>query len=165
MMRDLVGEVVVGKGMTNAIEQVYREHGQAVWRSVFAYAGDREIADDAVAEAFAQALRRGAALDAPLHWIWRTAFRLAAGALKDRGRVGTPLRAEDSYELPPPVSDLVGALRCLSPRQRASVILHHYAGYPVGDVAKILGSTPAAVRVHLHRGRTRLRTLLGDDDE
>lgn len=99
MRRDAVSEVVVGEGTADAIEHVYREHGQAVWRSVFAYAGDREVADDAVAEAFAQALRRGAAIDAPLPWIWRTAFRLAAGALKERGRGGTPLRAQDSYEL------------------------------------------------------------------
>jgi DNA-directed RNA polymerase specialized sigma24 family protein len=35
----------------------------------------------------------------------------------------------------------------------------------VGEVANTLGSTPAAVRVHLHRGRARLRTLLGDDDD
>ena len=165
MRRGAVSEVVVGEGTADAIEHVYRQHGQAVWRSVFAYAGDREVADDAVAEAFAQALRRGAAIDAPLPWIWRTAFRLAAGALKERGRGGTPLRAQDSYELPQSASDLIAALRLLSPKQRASVILHHYAGYPVGEVASILGSTPAAVRVHLHRGRARLCTLLGDDDD
>ena len=120
MRRDAVSEVTVGEGTADAVEHVYRQHGQAVWRSVFAYAGDREVADDAVAEAFAQALRRGAAIDAPLPWIWRTAFRLAAGALKERGRGGAPLRAQDSYELPQSASDLIAALRLLSPKQRAS---------------------------------------------
>ena len=33
------------------IEAIYREHGKRLWWVVLAYAGDREIASDAVAEA------------------------------------------------------------------------------------------------------------------
>jgi DNA-directed RNA polymerase specialized sigma24 family protein len=40
------------------LEPLYRHHAR-LWRGVFAFAGDRQIADDAVAEAVAQALRRG----------------------------------------------------------------------------------------------------------
>jgi DNA-directed RNA polymerase specialized sigma24 family protein len=36
-----------------------RDHGARRWRAVFAFAGDRTNADDAVAEAFARALARG----------------------------------------------------------------------------------------------------------
>jgi len=43
------------------------------------------------------------------------------------------------------------------------VVLHHAAGYPVNDVANLIGSTSPAVRVHLMRGRRRLRELLGDE--
>lgn len=68
-----------------------------------------------------------------------------------------------SYEMILPARELVEALRQLSPRQRASVVLHHAAGYPVREVAAILGSTPAAVKVHLKRGRDRLRESLGED--
>jgi hypothetical protein len=66
------------------LELVYRDHGARLWRAVFAFAGDRQIADDAIAEAFAQALRRGNELRDPLAWIWRVAFRVAAGELKER---------------------------------------------------------------------------------
>lgn len=41
-----------------SLEGIYREHGNRLWWAILAYAGDREIASDAVAEAFAQALRR-----------------------------------------------------------------------------------------------------------
>jgi DNA-directed RNA polymerase specialized sigma24 family protein len=41
----------------------------------------------ALAEAFAQALRRGDRLTDPLAWIWRIAFRVAAGELKRRARM------------------------------------------------------------------------------
>jgi RNA polymerase sigma factor (sigma-70 family) len=57
------------------------------------------------------------------------------------------------------------ALASLSERQRASVILHDAAGYSAREVAKIVGSTEAAVRVHLMRARRRLQELLKHDDD
>jgi len=36
------------------VERLYREQGDRIWRALLGYAGDREIASDAEAEAFAQ---------------------------------------------------------------------------------------------------------------
>jgi RNA polymerase sigma-70 factor (ECF subfamily) len=144
-------------------ERLYREEGDRLWWAVLAFAGDREVANDAVAEAFAQALRRGSDLRNPSAWVWRATFRIAAGELQRRRR-SVPLE-ETSSEFPVEVGELVEALAKLSPRQRAAVILHHYAGYPVKDVAVILGSNATTVSVHLHRARRRLRELMGADDE
>ena len=150
--------------MTDRIERLYRERGDRIWRGLLAFAGDPEVASDAVAEAFAQVLRRGAEIRDPERWVWRTAFRVAAGELKRRGRSDV-LTAEGSYEMEVPAQDLIVALGALSERQRASVVLHDGAGYPAREVARILGSTEAAVRVHLMRGRRRLRDLLEDDED
>ena len=146
----------------SALERVYREHGDRLWRALLAWSGDRDVASDALAEAFAQALRRGGALRDPLRWIWRTAFRVAAGELASRRR--TPGAAGGTYEMEEPAVDLVRALARLSERQRAAVVLHHAADYPVKDVARMLGTSSAAVRVHLTRGRRRLRELLEESD-
>lgn len=143
------------------LETVYREHGSRLLRAVIAYVGNREVAIDAVSEAFAQALRRGEAIRAPLPWVWRAAFRIAAGELKRRARESGTM-PELTYEMEDPTGDIVGALGQLSPMQRGSVVLHHYAGYPVKEVADILASTTPAVWVHLNRGRKRLRELLGE---
>jgi RNA polymerase sigma-70 factor, ECF subfamily len=62
-----------------------------------------------------------------------------------------------------PASELMAALAMLSEKQRGAVVLHHAAGYSVKEIADILGSTPAAIKVHLSRGRRRLRTLLEDE--
>jgi len=145
------------------VEAVYREHGDRLWRAVLAFSGDREIASDAVAEAFAQVLRRGAEVRSPQAWVWRAAFRIAGGMLKERGRT-TVFGDEGSYEMAERADELVSALRRLSPKQRASVVLHHYAGYPVKEVASILRSTAPAVRVHLSRGRKRLKEFLESGD-
>ncbi|HJP65117.1 MAG TPA: sigma factor-like helix-turn-helix DNA-binding protein [Actinomycetota bacterium] len=65
----------------------------------------------------------------------------------------------------PDQSGLISSLRRLSPSQRAAVILHHYAGYSTKEVAALIGSTNAAVKVHLSRGRKRLRKWLEANDE
>jgi len=44
------------------------------------------------------------------------------------------------------------------------VILHDHIGYSAKEVAEIVGSTAATVRVHLSQGRRRLRTLLEAGD-
>ena len=80
------------------IERLYREHGSRMWRALLAFAGDPEVASDAVAEAFAQALRRGSEIRDPERWVWRAAFRIAAGALKERRREVPGVEKEASYE-------------------------------------------------------------------
>lgn len=54
----------IPRGYT-AIEAVYRQHRHRLWRSLLAYTGDMDITEDAIAEAFAQALRRGPSLRDP----------------------------------------------------------------------------------------------------
>ena len=74
-------------GPRDAVERVWRDDGPRLWRSLVAFGGDQELASDAMAEAFAQALGRGSAVETPDRWIWRAAFRIAAGELKERRRV------------------------------------------------------------------------------
>lgn len=130
-----------------------------MWRAVLAFAGDPEVANDAVAEAFAQALRRGNEIRDPERWLWAAAFRIAAGELKERRRYRS-ISVEASYEMDEPDRELVAALASLTEKQRAALVLHHAIGHPLREVAAIVGSTPGAVKVHLARGRRRLRELL-----
>jgi len=158
-----VDDALAGLVRREELERLYREQGARMWRSVLAFAGDPEVASDAVAEAFAQALRRGDEIRDPERWLWRSLYRIAAGELKERGRRQMS-DAEGSYEIEEPARELISALRKLSPKQRSALVLHHGAGYPLREVAAILGSTTGAVKVHLARGRRRLRQLLEDDD-
>jgi RNA polymerase sigma-70 factor, ECF subfamily len=153
----------VGVSVRPDLEAVYREHGDRLWWALLAFSGDREIASDSTSEAFAQALRRGEALRDPLAWIWRAAFRIAAGELKHRRTTAAPL-FEPSYELPEPAAHVTQALKQLPTKQRAAVVLHYYADRPIREIADVLGTSSSTVAVHLHRGRDRLRDLLGDDD-
>jgi RNA polymerase sigma-70 factor, ECF subfamily len=145
------------------LDRLYRDQRDRMWRAVLAFAGDPDVASDAVSEAFAQALARGRAIRSPERWIWRTVFRIAAGELKERGRRSADLH-EVAYEMDELGRDLVEALARLPEKQRAAVVLHHAAGYPAKEIARMIGSTAPGVHVLLSRARKRLRGLLGTDD-
>jgi RNA polymerase sigma factor (sigma-70 family) len=144
------------------IERLYREQGTRLWGAVLAYARDRSIADDAVAEAFAQLLRRGSQVRDTKAWIWTTAFRIAAGELQRRHLL-IPEVPEDAYEPTLADTEILAAVMRLPERQRAAVLLHYYADRSAVDAARALGMTPSTFRVHLHRARKTLSQQLGDD--
>jgi RNA polymerase sigma-70 factor, ECF subfamily len=145
------------------LEAVYRQEGDRLWRAITAFGGDPELASDAVAEAFAQALRRGRAINDVQAWVWRAAFRIAAGELKRR-----PLPADRipdrGYVATTADIDLLRALAQLPDKQRAAVILFYYADAPVREIARRTGISQLSVRANLSRGRKRLKGLLGDTD-
>ena len=141
------------------VDVLYRDDGDRLWRAVMGFAGDRTVADDAVAEAFAQLLRRGDEVRDPASWVWRAAFRIAAGELQ-RGRRTDHVDFERATEDPEPVWGLLGALRGLSEQQRAVVILRDYAGHSGASAARILGTSEPTVRVQLSRARRALRREL-----
>jgi len=147
---------------TGDVEAVYRQDGDRLWRALYAYAGNEDIASDAVAESFAQALRRGPAIRDVRAWIWRSAFRLAAGDLKRQSKLSREPMPESAFDDVHADEQLLAALQALTSQQRAVIVLHYYADCPVREISRRTGINPLAVRAHLSRGRKHLRVLLGD---
>src|SRR6188508_3362547 len=107
------------------IEALYRQEADKMWRALYAFSADAEIASDAVAESFAQAIRRGSAIRDPRAWVWKSGFRIASGELKLRSR-SVYLVPDGSYVDPEVDTELLAALAQLSDGQRAAVVLHYY---------------------------------------
>jgi RNA polymerase sigma-70 factor (ECF subfamily) len=147
----------------DAIERAYRDYGTQLWRGIYGFSGGRaDIADDAVAEAFARALEGTGRIRSPLPWLYRVAFRQAAQRLRDERRQGAlpdPLESERADDLTPNPS--LGALGLLTPQQRAVVFLFYYADLSIADIARATDSNRVAVRVQLHRAREALRRRYG----
>ncbi|MEX0756093.1 MAG: sigma-70 family RNA polymerase sigma factor [Actinomycetota bacterium] len=146
------------------IEELYRREGAKIWRALCAQTGDQELASDTLGEAFAQYLRRRDQVRDPSAWLWRASFKIAMGELQARRRT-VSMSVEASYLMPEPARDLIVALSHLPPKQRAATVLHYFGGYSTKEIAPILGSSAATVRVHLSQGRRRLRTLLEENSD
>ena len=162
MMRRM-GEVEVPTERSHDFDRLFREDAPGVWRTIYAFTGGRrDVAEEAVAEAFARALQHAAGIRDPIAWIYRTAFRIAREELKRDARNG--LEVETGAEDPTGTGELLRALRRLSPNQRAAIVLRYEADLPVAEVARRMGVAASTVRVHLYRGRARLREILGAEE-
>jgi RNA polymerase sigma-70 factor (ECF subfamily) len=147
-------------------EQLYRDIGPGLWRAIYVYAGARrDIADDAVAEAFTRAMEAGDQIRDPKAWLYRVAFRAAAAELKRGSGESVDHERPPTTDEPPDLLTVMDALRQLPPNQRAAIVLHYRLDLSVRQIAEALGIAPATVRVHLHRGRNRLRELLKETDD
>ena len=148
----------------------FRAEFAAVLRTVALMLRDPGRAEEITQDAFIQLLRdwpKISRYERPQAWVRRVAIRLAMRAIR-RERLWSlvrlellPLRRGSACRR----FDVPGAIRRLPGSQRAAIVLHYYEDRPVADVAVILGCSEPTVRVHLHRGRKRLRQLLGEDDD
>ncbi len=121
------------------------------------------MTDDVVAEAFARTLAQGQAVREPERYLYRVAFRLAAQELKRTPTVATPPDAA-APALDDGLGELLDVLRHLSPGQRTALYLHYQGDLPVSEIARLMRTSSAVVRVHLMRGRRRMAELLPGDD-
>jgi RNA polymerase sigma-70 factor (sigma-E family) len=134
--------------------------------------GDRELAEDLVAEAFTRAWRAWRTVrqhPAARAWIVRTALNTHISWWRRRRREITLARYEDRADASPqPALDsaLVAALRRLPARQREVIALRLLLDLDTATTAETLGMPSGTVASHLSRGLATLRReLLSADDQ
>jgi RNA polymerase sigma factor (sigma-70 family) len=162
------------------LEMLFRTHYARLVRALTLVSGSREMAADAVQEAFVKAhlhwwrIKR---YDDPVGWIRRVAInrlrdvhrrsaredsavaRLVAQADAAISSIGNPGEAgavaPGGGFIDVQMSELVAGL----PRQqRLAVTLFYVEELTVAEVARAMSISLGAVKFHLHQGRERLRT-------
>ena len=124
-------------------DAIWRGSGGTLWRAVYAYSGGRrDVADDAVAEAFARVMARGAEVRIPARVPVPGGVPAPAPSSRGAGRRWPRCRRSRCADptqngLP----DLLRALKELTPAQRAAVYLHYRADMPVRQVAQLMGTS------------------------
>jgi RNA polymerase sigma-70 factor (ECF subfamily) len=98
---------------------------------------------------------------APVPWLFRTAFRIASREMKQERRTMAAMKA--TVQEPEKQVELMDALRAVPPAQRAALFLHYFADLPITEIARRQGTTTAAIKVRLMRGRRVLRGLLDEE--
>lgn len=154
------------------IREVYEASYQRLVVQMLALCGSQADAEEAVQEAFVQALRRRgqfAEVRNPEGWLrtvalnrLRNTWRHAAVVRRFVAAVPGPTAG---LELGPEHVTLVDALGDLDPDQRLVVVLHHLADREVAEIAEELGLPIGTVKSRLSRGRARLAALLDEEAE
>lgn len=157
-------------------KEILNVKGPAAWRAAYRITGNRADADECLQQAFLGALeyaRRVRVRD----WdalLRRLATARAVDRVRERCR-GSAGPVPDWESIPAPdaaasrdledaelADRLRSALTRISPRQAEVFCLHCLEDFSYEEIAQQLTVSVAAVGVHLHRARERLRELLAD---
>ena len=135
--------------------------------------GDTHAAQDLMQDAYGETYRRWHTIREPkaaAAYTRRILVRAASRRWRQIGNHQAHLDATGVREgitahddLVHAQQDLLAALRRLSPRQRAVVVLRYYEDLTETDTAAILGCSVGAVKSHGSRALRSLRELLADD--
>jgi RNA polymerase sigma-70 factor (ECF subfamily) len=145
---------------------------------------DRDVAEDAVQDAFFSAYRNldrfsGTSFRA---WLTRIAINAARDILRKRKRRPSqpyPEWEDESWQPPAPASEgpeqvsvagqqravLARAMTAITDDQRAAIILYDVQGYDYGEIAEMTEVSVGTVKSRIHRGRLALREELGANME
>ena len=156
---------------TATFDDFYRSNYAPVVRLAYSLCGSVPIAEELAQEAFVTAHGRWTDLhrfDRPDLWVRRVVINRS---ISYRRRQATERRALELLPEPDAVTsdpalgdtDLLRALRELSPRQAETLALFYLEDQPLSEVAKILGLGEETVKTHLKRGRAALAAKLGSE--
>ena len=158
----------------SAAESEFAAFYVATWprlfRTLYVVAGDRQLTEDALQTAFAQAWSRWSRVSAandPVAYVRRMAIN-AALARHRRAFSRRETSVSALPETPMPDADLVDrdatwrAVRALPPRQRAVVVLRYYEDLSEREIADALGCRPGTVKSQASAALATLRAALGE---
>ena len=176
----------VREGDERAFERLYHRCSPRVMRIAYRFLGSEDEARDCVQDTFLAAYRSCAQFEGRASvesWLYRIAINAALMRLRTRGRrnedsIDNLMQQADQYELvsnavqaeEEPVDVLLerqctvsavrDAIERLPPTFKAVLVLRDLEEHNTTDTATLLGVTPGAAKVRLHRARAALRTLL-----
>ncbi len=152
----------------------YRDHHADLLRFATFVAPESGMAEDLVHEAFVKLYGAWRRIDDPAKvggYLRTTVLNLARGRARHLGviRRNRPdphpdmASAESGAIRNDDRARVVDALRCLSERQRACLVLRHYEDRTESEIAEILDISIGSVRTHVHRGMQNLERLLDEE--
>ena len=174
MQRDLVERA--GRGETEAFDALARLVSGRLFAVAYRILRDHYLAEDAVQQTLITIwnelprLRDPDRFDA---WTYRLIVRASTAEARKAGRGNptTPLlpddadvsRAPDQYGAVADRDQLERGFRRLTPEQRAILVLQHYAGQSLAEIADVLGIPVGTAGSRLHYATRALRAALEAD--
>ena len=163
------------RGERDAYEALARASASRLYRIASRVVRDPDVAEDAVQQTLVAMWRELPSLRDPDRfeaWTYRLVVRFCLAESRRARRTGvreirldelTPARS-DAFADSDVRDQLDRALAALSVDHRAVVVLHHYAGLSLGEVAEILGVPYGTVGSRLHHATRALRAAIAAGD-
>ncbi|MBT8493944.1 MAG: RNA polymerase sigma factor [Deltaproteobacteria bacterium] len=171
-------------GDAQAFAAFYQGSAPAILAYLIRMAGRRDVAEDVLQETYIKVHRSRSSYVVganPMPWLYAIAHRTFLDHVRKSSRrrdrveraaketenkahlTGVPI---SDYHQPDPAAGeaIRQALTRLKESQRQALVLTKIEGKSLAQAAAIAGTSVGAMKLRVHRGMNRLRTLLVDDD-
>jgi RNA polymerase sigma factor (sigma-70 family) len=138
---------------------LYRAEFGRMVRLAVLMVDSRELAEDLVQEAFARLHSRFATVNQPGAYLRTTVMNLCRGELRRRAVRRRHPATESERVAESDDRELLDAVRALSPKRRAVVVLRFYEDQSEADIARLLNMRPGTVKSTLSRALDDLRKV------
>jgi RNA polymerase sigma factor (sigma-70 family) len=152
-------------------ERLFEAHAEALFAFLVYRTGDRQLAEDLVADTFERVLRTRARFDprrgSEKSWVYAIAVNLVRDRARRQSVETRALERVGAYETRPQHDRALGAvedrdalgraLATLSEEEREAISLRFGADLKLRDVARVLGESESAVEKRISRCLTKLR--------
>lgn len=162
-------------GDRDAYEALARASARRLFLTAQRIVRDADRAEDAVQQTLVAIWRELPSLRDPDRfeaWTYRLVVRFCLAETRRTRRTGvreirideTEPSRTDAFADADLRDQLERALAVLSPQHRTVVVLHHYAGLPLAEIAEILGVPYGTVGSRLHHATRALRAAIEASD-
>ncbi len=162
-----------------AFGDLYDRHFLRIYRFVYSRVRDQTIAEDVTSDVFMKALRSIGRYQDTGRPISAWLYQIAVNAVADRYRAARPTEDVDEQRdlsIGGPALEEVAAQRDdlrqiwsvvekLPEQQRIAMVLKFQEDMRIDDIAAVMGKTPGAVKLLIHRGVTRVRQTVPRPEE
>ena len=151
-------------------DEALETHARRMFRLIYGIVRNVPDAQDLTQDSLLKAIRRKGQLKDSrkvAQWLNRIAVNTALDFMRRKGRVGfeqlatIPVAKTESPEHSAIRSEtrrwLNRGLKRLTQRERTALLLRDVEQFPAGEVAKIMGCSPATVRSHIANARVKFK--------
>lgn len=153
---------------------VYRAHGDQLFAVAMAVTGRRELAEDAIQDAFLGLYSRSRCAQNAKTYVFQAVRNSARMIVRGRRRAGEPDRALPLTDQPADVADeasrrlehaelkavLESALQEVNETEREVIVMHLHADLTFQEIAEVVGRPMGTVASQYRRGLEKIRRAL-----
>ena len=158
----------------HALAEIYDRYAEPIYRYLYRYLGDADLAQDLTSEAFLRLLKVLGTSRAPRDqlrgWLYRVAHNLAMDWYRQQAKgYPQPLDEELAADSDSPSYRVAGqqlqqqlreAIHQLTPSQQQVIVLRFGEGLKLGEIGQLLGKSEGSIKLLQFRAIRRLRELL-----
>jgi RNA polymerase sigma factor (sigma-70 family) len=148
------------------IKSIVKTYSPGILRLTFAYLKNHSDAEDIAQEVFVAYIQKRPRFDSEAKkksWLLTVTANKCKNELKSAKDKRTEAIDDNLCGMPEEDLGILQTVLSLDEKYRIPIHLYYYEGYKINEIAELTNSNAATVGTRLARGRSLLRTMIGDE--